>query len=159
VIAAPVTWNATTRVATANPNVTLTADRKHTVTLTSGITDIAGNPIAANSWVFTTGPRPVVTAKSPAANATGVSRTANVTATISEGVTGVANATFALRNAATGALVSYAVSYNATTRVATLNPNVTLAANTRYTATISASIKDAGGNPLSGQSWSFTTGR
>jgi hypothetical protein len=159
VIAAPVTWNATTRVATANPNVTLTADRKHTVTLTSGITDVAGNPIAANSWVFTTGPRPVVTAKSPAANATAVSRTANVTATISEGVTGVANGTFALRNAATGALVSYAVSYNATTRVATLNPNVTLAANTRYTATISASIKDAGGNPLSGQSWSFTTGR
>jgi hypothetical protein len=159
VIAAPVTWNATTRVATANPNVTLTADRKHTVTLTSGITDVAGNPIAANSWVFTTGPRPVVTAKSPAANATVVSRTANVTATISEGVTGVANGTFALRNAATGALVSYAVSYNATTRVATLNPNVTLAANTRYTATISASIKDAGGNPLSGQSWSFTTGR
>ncbi|MDQ1060621.1 hypothetical protein QFZ23_004522 [Arthrobacter globiformis] len=159
VIAAPVTWNATTRVATLNPNVTLTADRKHTVALTAGITDIAGNPIAANSWVFTTGPRPVVTAKSPAANATAVSRTANVTATISETVTGVANGTFALRNAATGALVSYAVSYNATTRVATLNPNVTLAANTRYTATISASIKDAGGNPLSGLSWSFTTGR
>jgi hypothetical protein len=54
--------------------------------------------------------------------------------------------------------VSYAVGYNATTRVATLNPNVTLAANTRYTATISSSIKDAGGNPLSGLSWSFTTG-
>ncbi|RAM38926.1 Ig-like domain-containing protein [Arthrobacter globiformis] len=159
VIAAPVTWNATTRAATLNPNVTLNPDRKHTVAVTAGITDIAGNPIVANSWVFTTGPRPVVTAKSPAANATGVSRTANVTATISERVTGVANGTFALRNAATGALVSYAVSYNATTRVATLNPNVTLAANTRYTATISASIKDAGGNPLSGLSWSFTTGR
>jgi hypothetical protein len=70
----------------------------------------------------------------------------------------VANGTFALRNAATGALVSYAVSYNATTRVATLNPNVTLAANTKYTATISTSIKDAAGNPLSGLSWSFTTG-
>ncbi|WP_104137707.1 Ig-like domain-containing protein [Arthrobacter sp. ZGTC131] len=159
VIAAPVTWNATTRVATLNPNATLAADRKHTATLTAGIRDIAGNPIAANSWAFTTGPRPIVTAKSPAVNATAVSRTANVTATISESVTGVGNGTFALRNAATGALVSYAVSYNATTRVATLNPNVTLAANTRYTATISTSIKDAGGNPLSGLSWSFTTGR
>jgi hypothetical protein len=159
VLAAPVTWNATTRVATLNPNATLAADRKHTATLTAGITDIAGNPIAANSWAFTTGPRPVVTAKSPATNATAVSRTANVTATISENVTGVANGTFALRNAATGALVSYAVSYNATSRVATLNPNVTLAANTKYTATISTSIKDAGGNPLSGLSWSFTTGR
>jgi hypothetical protein len=159
VIAAPVTWNATTRVATLNPNATLAADRKHTATLTAGITDIAGNPIAANSWAFTTGPQPVVTAKSPATNATAVSRTANVTATISENVTGVANGTFALRNAASGALVSYAVSYNATTRVATLNPNVTLAASTKYTATISTSIKDAGGNPLSGLSWSFTTGR
>jgi hypothetical protein len=158
-IASPVTWNATTRVATLNPNVTLTADRKHTATLTAGITDIAGNPIAANSWAFTTGPRPVVTTKSPGTNATAVSRTANVTATISENVTGVSNGTFALRNAATGALVSYAVSYNATSHVATLNPNVTLAANTKYTATISTSIKDAGGNPLSGLSWSFTTGR
>ncbi|MFE4837123.1 Ig-like domain-containing protein [Arthrobacter sp. NPDC056691] len=158
-VAAPVTWNATTRVATLNPNATLAADRKHTATLTAGITDMAGNSIAANSWAFTTGPRPVVTAKSPGTNATAVSRTANVTATISENVTGVANGTFALRNAATGALVSYAVSYNASTRVATLNPNVTLAANTRYTATISTSIKDAGGNPLSGLSWSFTTGR
>lgn len=158
-IASPVTWNATTRVATLNPNVTLAADRKHTATLTAGITDIAGNPIAASSWAFTTGPRPVVTAKSPATNATAVSRTANVTATISENVTGVSNGTFALRNAATGALVSYAVSYNATSHVATLNPNVTLAANTKYTATISTSIKDAAGNPLSGLSWSFTTGR
>lgn len=158
-IASPVSWNATTRVATLNPNVTLTADRKHTATLTAGITDIAGNPIAANSWAFTTGPRPIVVAKSPAANATAVSRTANVTATISENVTGVSNGTFALRNAVSGALVSYAVSYNATTRVATLNPNVTLPANTKYTATISSSIKDAGGNPLSGLSWSFTTGR
>ena len=159
VIAAPVTWNATTRVATLNPNATLAADGKHTATLTAGIRDIAGNPIAASSWAFTTGPRPIVIAKSPAVNATAVSRTANVTATISENVTGVTNGTFALRNAATGALVSYAVSYNATTRVATLNPNVTLAANTKYTATISTSIKDAGGNPLSGLSWSFTTGR
>ena len=158
-IASPVTWNATTRVATLNPNVTLAADRKHTATLTAGITDIAGNPIAASSWAFTTGPRPVVTAKSPATNATAVSRTANVTATISENVIGVSGGTFALRNAATGALVSYAVSYNATSRVATLNPNVTLAANTKYTATISTSIKDAAGNPLSGLSWSFTTGR
>jgi hypothetical protein len=158
-IAAPVSWNATTRVATLNPSATLAADRKHTATLTAGITDIAGNPIAANSWAFTTGPRPVVTAKSPATNATAVSRTANVTATISENVIGVGNGTFALRNAATGALVSYAVSYNSTSHVATLNPNVTLAANTKYTATISTSIKDAAGNPLSGLSWSFTTGR
>jgi hypothetical protein len=158
-LAAAVSWNAATRVATLNPAANFAADARYTAGLTAGIRDLAGNTLVPTSFAFTTGPRPVVTAKSPAANATGVSRTANVTVTISERVTGVANGTFALRNAATGALVSYAVSYNATTRVATLNPNVTLAANTRYTATVSASIKDAGGNPLSGQSWSFTTGR
>jgi hypothetical protein len=158
-LAAAVSWNAATRVATLNPAANFAADARYTAGLTAGIRDLAGNTLVPTSFAFTTGPRPVVTAKSPAANATGVSRTANVTVTISERVTGVANGTFALRNAATGALVSYAVSYNATTRVATLNPNVTLAANSRYTATVSASIKDAGGNPLSGQSWSFTTGR
>lgn len=157
-LAAAVSWNATTRVATLNPAANFAADAKYTVSLTAGIRDLAGNTLVPTSFVFTTGPRPIVTAKSPAASATGVSRTANVTATISENVTGVSGGTFALRNAATGALVSYAVSYNATARVATLNPNVTLAANTRYTATISSSIKDAGGNPLSGLSWTFTTG-
>jgi hypothetical protein len=53
------------------------------------------------------------------------------------------------------------VTYNATTRVATLNPNATLAANTRFTATLTggaAAIRDAGGNPIPTTSWSFTTG-
>lgn len=159
VVAAPVTWTAATRVATLNPTATLAADKRHTASLTAGITDLAGNPLAPSSWVFTTGPRPVMATRTPAVNATGVSRTANVTVTISEAVTGVANGTFALRNATTGALVSYAVSYNVSTRVATLNPNVTLAANTRYTASMSSSIKDAVGNTLAGGSWSFTTGR
>lgn len=158
-VAAPVSWNAATRVATLNPSATLAADRKHTASVTAGITDLAGNPLAASSWAFTTGPRPTVTGRTPAVNATGVSRTSNITATISESVTGVTGGTFALRNTATGAIISSAVSYNATTRVATLNPNVTLAANTRYTATLSMSIKDAAGNPLIGTSWTFTTGR
>jgi hypothetical protein len=158
-VAAPVSWNAATRVATLNPTATLAADRKHTAGVTAGITDVAGNPLAGSSWAFTTGPRPTVTGRTPAVNATGVSRTANITATISEAVTGVTGGTFALRNTATGALISSAVSYNATTRVATLNPNVTLAANTRYAAALSMSIRDAAGNPLIGTSWTFTTGR
>ncbi|MBT2549121.1 Ig-like domain-containing protein [Arthrobacter sp. ISL-65] len=50
------------------------------------------------------------------------------------------------------------MSYNATTRTATLNPTVTLAGRTKYTAVLSAGIRDAAGNPLVGTSWSFTTG-
>jgi hypothetical protein len=157
-IAAPVTWNATTRVAILNPNATLAADRKHTATLTAGITDIAGNPIAANSWTFTTGLRPTVTATTPGAGRTGVPRTANFAAYISENVTGVGAGSFTLRKAGSTAVIPAAVTYNSVTKGATLNPNTTLAANTRYTAALTTAIKDGAGNPLLPASWSFTTG-
>jgi hypothetical protein len=52
------------------------------------------------------------------------------------------------------------VTYNATTRVVTLDPSVTLAANMRYTATLTGgatAIRDIAGNPLTTISWSFTT--
>ena len=48
--------------------------------------------------------------------------------------------------------------YSSTTRVGTLNPAATLAANTEFTATLSASIKDVAGNPLAATTQSFTTG-
>ena len=76
-------YNPLTRVATLNPNATLTADRVYTVTLT-GIRDVAGNTMAATTWSFTTGPAPTITATTPASGATAVRRNANVTATFSE---------------------------------------------------------------------------
>ncbi|HET6240654.1 MAG TPA: Ig-like domain-containing protein, partial [Arthrobacter sp.] len=166
-VAGAVTYNATTRVATLNPAANLAADTRYTATLTGGaaaIRDAAGNTLATSTWSFTTGPAPTVTARSAAANATAVSRTANVTATFSEAVTGTSATTFTLRTApatGTGTAVAAVVTYNATTRVATLNPNATLAANTRFTATLTggaAAIRDAGGNPIGTTSWSFTTG-
>jgi hypothetical protein len=65
-----------------------------------------------------------------------------------------------------GAAVTAAVTYNATTHVATLNPTATLAANTKYTATLvggpltgpTPNIRDVAGNALANKSWSFTTG-
>jgi hypothetical protein len=175
VVPATVTYNPTSRVATLNPTAALAADTRYTVTLTGGATairDVAGNPVtddpsqfrAATNWYFTTGPVPTVISRSPAANATGVSRTANITATFSEAVTGTGSSNhFMLRNATTGAMVpAEALSYNAATRVATLNPRGTLAANTKYTATLTnglyGGILDAAGNPLQTTRWSFTTG-
>ena len=70
-IAAVVSYNPLTRVATLNPNATLTADRVYTVTLT-GIRDAAGNTMAATTWSFTTGPGPTITATTPASGATAV---------------------------------------------------------------------------------------
>jgi hypothetical protein len=149
-------------VATIDPTANLANDTRYTVTATGGATairDAAGNTLTAQpSWTFTTGPAPTVTARTPGVNALNVSRTANVTATFSEAVTGWSTTTATLKNAATGAVQTAVVSYNATTRVVTLNPSVTLAANTKFTATLTTGIKDAGGNPIPATTWSFTTG-
>ncbi len=104
-----------------------------------------------------------MTARTPASGATGVLRTANLSATFSEAVSGLPataapSANFALKQTATGAAISSAVSYASATKVATLNPTGTLLANTQYTATLAAGIKDTAGNPLTPSSWMFTTG-
>ena len=77
-VAAAVSYNATTRVATLNPNANLAAGTSYTATLTGGIADTAGAPLAQRTWSFTTAaaapvnPAPTVTARTPAINATGV---------------------------------------------------------------------------------------
>ncbi|MDD0858467.1 Ig-like domain-containing protein [Arthrobacter alpinus] len=162
-IGSKVSYNATTRVATLTPDAPLVSDRTYTLTLSSAVKDVAGNPLAAKTWTFVTGPIPVVTARTPAANATRVSRTANITATFSEAVTGLpsaaaASGNFTIKRTSTGAAFTSVVSYSGTTRVATLNPTGTLLANTQYTVTLSSGIKDTAGNPLVPVTWSFTTG-
>jgi len=167
-VAAPVTYDATSRTATLNPTANLAAGTTYTATLTggtSGIKDTAGNPLTTVTWTFTTAAAPstdttapTVTARTPAAGATGVSRTGNLAATFSEAVTGVGSTTFTLKTGT--ASVAATVSYNATTRVATLDPSADLAAGTQYTATLTggtSAIRDAANNPLASGTWTFTT--
>jgi hypothetical protein len=134
------------------------------VTLTGGaaaIRDLAGAALTTTSWSFTTGPAPTVTARTPGVSATGVNRNANVTATFSEAVQGVSGTTVFLRTATGTTNISAVVGYNATTRVVTLNPGVTLTSNTQYRVTLdggTAAIRDNAGNPLADVTWTFTTG-
>ncbi|TNB69962.1 serine protease [Arthrobacter sp. BB-1] len=105
-------------------------------------------------------PAPTVTAVTPGANATAVAAGANITATFSTAVQGVSGGTFLLKDAA-GATIPAAVSYNATTRTATLDPAAALAADTTFTATLvggTSAIRDSAGTPLASASWSFLTG-
>jgi hypothetical protein len=170
-VASAVSYDATTRVATLNPTPTLAAQAVYSVRVRGGATDprvkdVAGNALAADStWSFTTGgdgTAPTITTRSPASGATGVSRTANVTVTFSEAMNSstINSGTFELRNPA-GTLITASVSYNATSRVATLNPSPTLAALTVYTARVrggASGVQDAAGNPLAADAtWSFTT--
>ncbi|MDQ0678709.1 hypothetical protein QFZ30_002091 [Arthrobacter pascens] len=171
-VPAAVSYNTTTRVATLNPDANLAAGTTYTATIrggSGGVKDVAGNALAADkTWTFTTAAAgsgdttaPTVTGTSPAATspaATGVAVTANVTGTFSEAMntSTVTPSTFTLKAGAT--TVPAAVSYNTTTRVATLNPDANLAAGTTYTATITVGVKDVAGNALAApKTWNFTT--
>jgi N,N-dimethylformamidase beta subunit-like protein/uncharacterized protein DUF4082/Big-like domain-containing protein len=104
---------------------------------------------------------PRVTAVSPAAGATGISTTAETSATFSELLDpATLNAgTFQLRDD-TGALVAAQVAYSTSSQTATLHPATPLDYGGTYTATLkggAGQITDATGNPLlADYSWTFT---
>lgn len=104
---------------------------------------------------------PTVTGTSPAAGATGVAVAANVSGTFSEAMDAstITSSTVTLQTGTTA--IPAAVTYDSTNKVATLNPNMDLAAGTTYTATIkggSGGVKDAAGNALAAdRTWTFTT--
>ena len=167
-IAATVAFNTATNVATLMPSAALAASTTFTATVKVGVKDLAGNALASSQvWSFTTiatdTTPPTVTAISPASGATGVRSTANVTATFSEAMdaTSITASAFELRTSA-NAVVPAVVSYNATTRVATLNPTPSLLAGPAYTAIVRGGstdprVKDAAGNALAADmSWSFS---
>jgi hypothetical protein len=168
-VAASVSYNPSTNGATLTPSSALANGATYTVRVVggaSGVKDVAGNALAATfTSTFTTVPDttpPTVTGVSPANGATGVNRGANVTATFSEAMTAstITTSTIQLRNPS-NTLIAAAVSYNASTHVATLNPNSNLAATTTYTATVvggSSGVKDSAGNALATNfTWSFRT--
>ena len=164
VIPAAVTYNATTRTATLDPASNLAADSKFTATLVGGaaaIRDAAGTPLATTSWTFVTGPAPTVTGFVPGSNDLLVRRSNNVSVTFSEAVQGVTTSTFTVKNAATGVVVAAAVFRNGTTNQWILDPQLALAAKTKYTVTVTggaAAIRDLAGNQLATKTWQFTTG-
>jgi hypothetical protein len=105
---------------------------------------------------------PTVSSTTPAAGATAVGVGANATATFSEGMTAatISTTTFQLKDAA-GTAVPAAVTYDAASRTATLDPTSPLENSKTYTATVksgSAGVKDTAGNELAAdKTWSFTT--
>jgi Domain of unknown function (DUF4082)/Bacterial Ig-like domain len=170
-VPATVTYNTTTRVATLTPSSPLAGGTTFTATVLGGATDprvkdLAGNALVANNvGSFTTlvpdTTPPTVTAVTPAPGSTGVVGSVNLTATFSEAMdaASITATSFVLRDAS-NALVPAVVTYNATLRVATLNPTPTLSSGALYTATVlggALGVKDAAGNALAANSgWSFT---
>jgi hypothetical protein len=164
-VSATVTSDSPT-VARLHPSSSLADGTTYTATLTGGTTairDLANNPLGLTSWTFTTAnpadnTPPTVTNTIPKSNATGVSRTNNITAAFSETVTNVNTTTFTLRPTSGGANVSATVTFNSTGGRWVLNPAATLSPTTSYTATITNGVTDLAGNAFAGITWSFTTG-
>ena len=166
-VSAQVTYDAATRTVTLNPSANLAANTLYTARLTGGtsaIRDMANNPLANLSWTFTTGAAPdtkapTVTARSPGAGSTSVSKTGNVTVTFSEPVQGVSAGTFTLKTNSGTTVAARAITPNGTANQWTFDPSPTLGSRTSYTVTLTGGIKDAAGNPLTTVSWTFTTSR
>jgi N,N-dimethylformamidase beta subunit-like, C-terminal/Domain of unknown function (DUF4082)/Bacterial Ig-like domain/Bacterial Ig domain len=161
-VAATVTYDGPSKTATLTPGSLLTANTQYTATLTVGITDVAGNPLAAPEvWSFTIGAvdiiAPTVTTKTPADGATNVAQGTAVTAVFSEDLAPgtVDSNSFTLSDGTN--LVAATVTYDGPSKTATLTPSSPLTANTQYTATLTTGITDVAGNPLAAAvNWSFT---
>jgi hypothetical protein len=162
-ITGTVAYNAATNTATFTPSATLANGTSYTATVTTGARDTAGNPLgAARTWAFTTidTVAPTVSSVVPAAGATAIPVNTTVQVTFSEpmDVTTITNVNILLRNVGTNALVPATVTYNGTTRVATLTPTGPLSNSTQYRVEVTTGVKDASGNALAAQFNSlFTT--
>ncbi|NVN90122.1 MAG: Ig-like domain-containing protein [Desulfuromonadales bacterium] len=153
-----VNYNASTNTATFTPSAILSANTTYTATISTGVKDTTGTPLAANkTWSFTTtaGVPPTVTSTVPTNTATTVALNSILTATFSKVMNSstINTNTFTLNNGVTGI-----VTYNASTNTASFTPSANLSASTTYTATISTGVKDTTGIPLAAnKTWSFTT--
>jgi hypothetical protein len=172
VVAGSVTYTGTT--ATFTPLSPLAANTDYDVSITSGAEDLAGNGLtsgglASNSWTFRTSSfadnsPTTVSATSPSDGASAVPSDATVNAVFSQGLdpATVTSGTFTLNGPGTNP-VNGAVTYDATSNVATFTPEGNLASNSLYTASITTGAHDLKGNPLAGgglavNPWTFTVG-
>lgn len=167
-VAAAVSYDAATRVATLIPAAALPTASLCVATLTTAIRDSSGLPLAAAfTWSFvtasaadTTAPTVILTV--PVPNGTAVPNNTAVTATFSEDMNAatISATTFTLVDSTLGTPVAGSVTYSATGRTAIFTPTLpsTLAANTLFTATVTTAATDLAGNGLAANFvWTFTT--
>ena len=141
------------------------------VSITDGVVNIqsvygsADDPeVAAIEIVPSSGPppppgAPTVTSTVPASNATNVGTAATLQATFSTTMdsTTITGSSYTLKRP-DGTTVPATVSYDATSKTATLTPSSALAVSTTYAARIETTVKASDGTPMAAAyTWSFTT--
>ncbi|MGD0648437.1 MAG: Ig-like domain-containing protein [Acidobacteriaceae bacterium] len=154
---------------TFTPAANLAPSTQYTATITTGVTNLSGTPLANTYiWTFTTGTlldttAPQLVSTSPANTATNVPINSAVSGTFSEAMNPltISTSTFTLNGPGSTAVVG-TVSYDALDFIATFTPNANLLPSTQYTATITSGATDLGANSLAAggvpNPWVFTTG-
>jgi hypothetical protein len=168
-VAATLSYNASTFTATLTPNAPLSPFTTYTASVLggpSGIKDASGSPLSGNAvWSFLVdGPAPVVNTVSPASGTTGVGTTVVVTVAFSHAMdpTTLTTASLVVKDAG-GNVVPLTVSYNPANFTATLTPYGFFAPATTYTVTVQggaggSAVQDVNGRPLASTlTFSFTT--
>ena len=152
-------------VATFNPTNDLNGTTVVTATITTGVKDLAGNPLTSpKTWSFTTGSVPMVSFTTPDDIATNVAINQNITATFSEAMnaaslTAPTATTFTLTTMEGDTTVPVPGIVTYAGNVAIFNPTTDLAANKKFTAMITTDAKDLSGDALPWNiAWKFTTG-
>ena len=150
--------------ATFSPSSSLAASSVFTATISAAAKSLAGDAMGADtSWSFTTGAAadtsaPVVSATSPASDASGVGLNAKISVAFSKAMDPLSLSPTSVTVKQAGAQVPGSVTYGPG-ETATFTPASALAANTLVTATVTADAKDLEGNSLAAAyTWSFTTG-
>jgi molybdopterin converting factor small subunit len=161
-VAATVSYNSTTNVATLTPSAALASSTTYVATLTTGVKASDGVALtSAVTWSFTTiastaGP---VTSTNPADGASGVSTAIKPSATFSKPMNAASFTTtsFTIKKP-DGSQVTALPSYDSATMTATLTPNTPLDFSKTFTVTLTTAVKDATGAALAAPySWKFTT--
>jgi len=158
-VAATVAYDAGTRRSTITPATNLASRTTYVVSIADGIADLAGNPLPATSFSFTTGDHiaPTVSSVKPANGSVSNWLSISPRVTFSEAVRNVSTATLSLRNVRTNALVSIKVTYDAATHTATIDPTKSLMANTWYRIKVRSEIEDLANNSLATRWFTFKT--
>jgi Ice-binding-like/Bacterial Ig-like domain len=159
-----VTYSTIGTSAIFTPSSVLDPDAVFTATITTGVKDLSGNPLASNFvWTFTTGATtdttaPTVTSTNPAASASNIGVDASINATFSEAMnpSTLNPVTFTVTGPGS-TVVPGKVSYDVPDQIVTFTPTSTLASSTNFSATITGA-QDLAANLLPTYSWPFQTG-
>ncbi|PKH67925.1 hypothetical protein CXF59_05450 [Flavobacterium sp. ALD4] len=157
-IAGVITYSGKT--ATFKPSALLSPNTTYTATIKRTVKDLTGNALQTEKiWTFSTGltVTPMVASTDPANNENNVflNKVVSVTFNMPMKASTITGTTYTLKQGNTA--IAGIVTYSGTTAVFT--PTLALAANTVYTATVSAAVTNLDNTRLpSDYVWKFTTG-